>query len=56
MSEKNGDFLALNQILVEILRELHTLSGCQSVGIRIHKNGDYHYYFFEGFPNFFIAK
>ena len=56
MPEKNKDFVALKQVLAEILEEIHTLSGCQSVGIRLHNNGDYPYYVHEGFPNFFILK
>jgi hypothetical protein len=54
--DKNGDYLALNQILEEILKEISTVSCCQSVGIRLHDNGDYPYYVYEGFPNFFIIK
>ena len=56
MPEKNKDFVALKQVLAEILEEIHTLSSCQSVGIRLHNNGDYPYYVHEGFPNFFILK
>jgi hypothetical protein len=56
MSEKNMDFLAFKQILEEILKEIHSLSGCQSVGIRLHSDGDYPYYVYEGFPKFFITN
>ncbi len=47
---------ALKQILAEILEEIYSLSGCQSVGIRLHNNGDYPYYVHEGFPRFFILQ
>ncbi|UCC58451.1 MAG: hypothetical protein JSW14_00545 [Candidatus Bathyarchaeum sp.] len=56
MPEKIKDFVALKQVLGEILEEIRTLSGFQSVGIRLHNNGDYPYYVHEGFPKFFILK
>jgi hypothetical protein len=54
LSKKIADFL--KPILAEILHEIQSLSGCQSVGIRLHHDGDYPYYVYEGFPNFFILK
>ena len=56
MSEKAQDYAAVKQILTEILGEICSLSDCQSVGIRLHNKGDYPYYFYEGFPDFFITK
>ena len=56
MPEKTQVFVALRQILTEILGEICSLSDCQSVGIRLHNNGDYPYYVNEGFPDFFITK
>ena len=56
MSENTQYFVALRQILTEILGEICSLSDCQSVGIRLHDNGDYPYYVQEGFPDFFIHK
>ena len=56
MSEKKQNFVALKQVLTEILEEICSLSDCQSVGIRLHDNGDYPYYVQEGFPDFFIHK
>lgn len=56
MSDKKQDFVALKKILTEILGELRSLSNFQSVGIRLHNNGDYPYYVNEGFPEFFINK
>jgi transcriptional regulator with GAF, ATPase, and Fis domain len=56
LSEKTQDFIALRQILNELLGEISTLSDCQSIGIRLHNNGDYPYYVHKGFPDFFITK
>jgi len=56
MPEETQDFIALRQILTEILGEICSISDCQSVGIRLHDNGDYPYYVYEGFPDFFIIK
>jgi hypothetical protein len=56
MSEKTQDFVALKKLLAEILGEICALSNCQSVGIRLENNGDYPYYVYEGFPDFFILK
>jgi len=56
MSDKTQDFVALKKVLAEILGDICTLSNCQSVGIRLENNGDYPYYVYEGFPDFFILK
>ena len=56
MADKTQDFADLKQALAEILGNIHTLSNCQSVGIRLHNNGDYPYYVHKGFPDFFIQK
>jgi hypothetical protein len=56
MSEKTQEFVALKKVLAEILGEICSLSNCQSVGIRLENNGDYPYYVYEGFPDFFILK
>jgi hypothetical protein len=56
MTKKTQDFVALKQVLAEILGEICTLTNCQSVGIRLENNGDYPYYVYEGFPDFFILK
>jgi len=55
MTQQCKDY-ALKQVLAEILEEIYTLSGCQSVGIRLQDNEDYPYYIHEGFPDFFILK
>jgi hypothetical protein len=56
MTDKTEDFVAFKQILTEILEGVCSLSGCQSVAIRLHNNGDYPYYVHNGFPDFFIRK
>jgi hypothetical protein len=56
MSDKITNFVAVKQVLAEILEEIRNLSGCQGVGIRLENNGDYPYYVHEGFPKFFILK
>jgi hypothetical protein len=56
MTKKTQDFVALKQVLAEILGEICTLTNCQSIGIRLENNGDYPYYVYEGFPDFFILK
>jgi len=56
MPEKTQDFVALKKVLAEILSEICALTNCQSVGIRLENNGDYPYYVYEGFPDFFILK
>lgn len=56
MHKKIWDSAELRQVLGEILEEIHTLSDCQSVGIRLYNNGDCPYYVHGGFPNFFILK
>jgi hypothetical protein len=56
MPEKTQEFVALKKVLAEILGEICALSNCQSVGIRLENNGDYPYYVYEGFPDFFILK
>ena len=54
---ENAKNFTLRQILIEILGEICSLSGCQSIGIRLHNNdGDYPYYVHQGFPEFFITK
>ena len=56
MSDNTKGFGALRQVFTEILEEICSLSDCQSVGIRLHDNGDYPYIVHEGFPEFFIIK
>lgn len=57
MTENTQNFVALRQVLMEILGKICSISDCQSIGIRLYnKDGDYPYYVHEGFPEFFITK
>jgi GAF domain-containing protein len=56
MSDKTQNSVVLKQVLTQILEDVCTLSDCQSVGFRLHNNGDYPYYVHGGFPEFFIIK
>ncbi len=42
--------------LKEILSRIITISGCQSVGIRLQENGDFPFYVHKGLPDFFLLK
>jgi signal transduction histidine kinase len=39
-----------------IIDHIRELTGCEAVGIRLHKEGDYPYYVYGGFPESFILK
>ena len=56
MPDKTQNSVVLKQVLTQILEDVCTLSDCQSVGFRLHNNGDYPYYVHGGFPEFFIIK
>ena len=54
--EKAEDFDILKPVLARILKEIHNLSGCESVAIRLYRDADFPYYLQEDFSDFFIAK
>ena len=56
MTRQTIDLDTLKLLLKEILEDIHQLSQCQSVAIRLCKNGDFPYYLHMGFPEFFILK
>jgi len=56
MTKKSIDPNILRSLLKEVLKEIHDLSECQSVAIRLTKDGDFPYYLNMGFPEFFILK
>lgn len=56
LPEEVKHFPTLKLVITEILEEIGVLSGCQSVGIRLQKDGDFPYYVHNGFPGFFILK
>jgi hypothetical protein len=47
---------ALRHVITGILKEIADISKCQSIGIRLQKDGDYPYYAHAGFPDFFVIK
>ena len=56
MSEQAQNYVALNQVLTEVLGKICAFSDCQCVAIRLHNNGDYPYFVHRGFPDFFVVK
>lgn len=56
MLDRTQNSVVLKQALTQILDEICTLSDCQSIGVRLHNNGDYPYYVHKGFPEFFVSK
>jgi len=46
----------LESVLKDVLDEIHKFSGCQSISVRLYKDGDFPYFSHKGFPNFFISK
>lgn len=56
MAKKSVDPKILRSVLEEILEEIQNLSKCQSVAIRLGKDGDFPYYVHKGFPEFFILQ
>jgi hypothetical protein len=53
---KNKDDPVFKLVLKEILSRTIKITGCQSVSIRLQENGDFPFYVYEGYPNFFVAK
>jgi hypothetical protein len=56
LSLKLKDFDIFKLTLERILNEIHVLSDCESVAIRLQKDGDFPYFVYEDFPDFFIKK
>ncbi len=56
MIEKAQDFDILKPVLSRTLREIHDLSCCESVAIRLHRDADFPYYLHENFSDFFIVR
>jgi len=51
-----NNFTDLKPTLETILIHIKSVTNCQSVGVRLHDEGDYPYYVYNGFPLSFIAK
>lgn len=56
LSVKLRDFDILKLTLERILNEIHVLSDCESVAMRLQKDDDFPYFVYEDFPDFFIKK
>lgn len=56
MPKESIDRDILRSVLKEILEDIRQFSECQSVAIRLCKNGDFPYYLHIGFPEFFTLK
>ena len=52
-SELNN-FVELKPTLITVIEHIKRLSGCEAVSIRLHDEGDYPYYVYDGFPESFI--
>lgn len=52
-SELNN-FVELKPTLITVIEHIKRLSGCEAVSIRLHDEGDYPYYVYDGFPKSFI--
>jgi len=51
-----NNFVNLRDSLITVIKHMRTISRCQAVGIRLHDNGDYPYFVYDGFPETFIQK
>jgi hypothetical protein len=51
-----NNFVDLKPALMTIIGYVKTLSGFQAVSIRLHNEGDFPYYVYDGFPESFIQK
>lgn len=51
-----NNFVDLKNILSSIINKLKDLSDFEAVSIRLHENGDYPYYVFNGFSDSFVSK
>jgi len=54
--EEAEDFDILKPVFARILKEIHTLCECESVAIRLYKDGDFPYYVHRNFFDFFIKR
>lgn len=50
------NYIELNGTLQYVIRRIREISGIEAVSIRLHDNGEYPYYVYDGFPEEFIKK
>ncbi len=51
-----NNFVDLKQTLITVIENIKVLTNCEAVSIRLHYDGDYPYYVYNGFPESFIEK
>jgi len=51
-----NNFVDLRSTLTTIITAVKDLTSCEAAGIRLHEDGDYPYYVYDGFPDSFILK
>lgn len=56
MTKRSTDLGVIGSLLKDVLERIREFSECQSVAIRLYKEGDFPYYSHIGFPNSFIRK
>jgi len=56
MARESIEPTILKSLLEEMIKEVFGFSECQSIAVRLNKNGDFPYYLQIGFPEFFLLK
>ena len=51
-----NNFVNLKDVLMTVMDHVKKLTGCMAVSIRLHEDGDYPYFVYDGFPESFIEK
>ncbi len=51
-----NNFVNFHESLSVIIKWLKLITGCQAASIRLHDDGDYPYFVYDGFPEKFIEK
>jgi hypothetical protein len=51
-----NNFVDLRSTLMTVIGHLRELTSCEAVGIRLHDEGDYPYYVYDGFPESFVMR
>ena len=51
-----NNFVDLKSTLITVIDHIKDLTGCEAVSVRLHDEGDYPYYVYDGFPESFIKK
>ena len=51
-----NNFVDLKPTLITVIENIKVLTNCEAISIRLHYDGDYPYYVYNGFPESFIEK